>query len=129
MASTSAPASRQEAKRQATPAKSPAHRRQRDSHQERKTLVIEFNALSPLEDHKLDHREDEQVADQGDQSPAMSSPELPRDCGGGRTHQAFPTRATNISSSDSTRPSTRCDSLISLSGALRTIPPSLIIVT
>ena len=39
------------------------------------------------------------------------------------------TRATKISSSDGTRSPTRCDSLMSFSGALRTILPWLIIVT
>ena len=106
-----------------------ALQQQRDGHHERKTLLIKVDALSPLEDDQLDHRDDEQVTDDGDQPPAMSSSELPRNCGSGRTHQAFPMRATNISSRDGRRPSRRCDSLISRSGALRTILPWLIIVT
>ena len=61
-------------------------RRQRHDHHERKTLgAIEMDRL-PGKDQELDRRENDQIRDERDQSPAMPMPEFPGDGGGGRAH-------------------------------------------
>ena len=57
-------------------------RHDRDDHHQRKTLVIKADALPRPDGQELDHRQDEQVADEGDESPAMALSEFPRHCGG-----------------------------------------------
>src|SRR5207237_568570 len=113
-------------------------RHERHHHHECKTLgAIELDGQCVREDHELDRRDNHQIGNQGDQTQPMPLAKFPGDCGGGGAHAYssdaaaadIPTRATKISSREGTRPSTRCVSRISSSGALSTILPLLIIVT
>ena len=82
--------------------------------------AFEVDGRPGREDEELDDPQGDEVAPNGDQAPAIPSPEFPGDCERG-SH--VPTRATNASSS------VRYDSWMVLSGALSAILPWLIIVT